>query len=188
MSIDSLISACDSKMNKSFEYLSRELRGIRTGRATTALIDYLKVDYYGSPTDMRELAAISVPDSTQLLVKPFDPGAKAEIVRTIETADLGLNPRTDGDTVRISIPAPSSERRQQLVAQVRKLAEDAKVALRNDRRDTNKQIDVQVKDKDNSISEDDGKRAKSQVEDLTKKWSSDIDSLSQAKCKEVEEV
>lgn len=188
MSIDSIISACDANMNKSFEYLSRELRGIRTGRATTALIEYLKVDYYGSPTDLRELAAVSVPDSTQLLVKPFDPGAKAEIVRAIETAELGLNPRTDGDSVRISVPSPSSERRQQLVSQVKKLGEDAKVALRNDRRDTNKQIDQRVKDKENSISEDDGKRAKSQVEDLTKKWAGEVETLCQAKASEVEEI
>lgn len=188
MSLDSIISACDAKMNKSFEYLSKELRGIRTGRATTALIDYLKVDYYGSPTDLRELAAISVPDSTQLLVKPFDPSAKSEIARTIETAELGLNPRTDGDTIRISVPAPSAERRQQLVTQVRKLGEDTKVALRNDRRDTNKQIDQQVKDKDNSISEDDGKRAKSRIDDLTKKWSSEVDKLCQTKASEVEEI
>lgn len=188
MSIDPIISACDSKMSKSFEYLSRELRGIRTGRATTALIEYLKVDYYGSPTDLRELAAISVTDSTQLLVKPFDPSAKTEIMRTIETAELGLNPRADGDSIRVSIPAPSAERRQQLVSQVRKLAEDSKVAMRNDRRDTNKQIDQLVKDKETSISEDDGKRAKSKIEDLTKKWSSDIDTLSQAKTLEVEKV
>ena len=117
MPLDTITHECRSRMDKSIEYFDRELRGIRTGRATTALIDYVKVDYYGSPTDLRELAGISVPEPTKLLVKPFDPGAKGDIVKAIEMADLGLNPQVDGATIRISVPSPSAERRKQLVNQ-----------------------------------------------------------------------
>ena len=114
MPLKNIIQETRQRMDRSLEHFDRELRGIRTGRATTALIEYVKVDYYGSPTELRELAAISVVDPTQLLVKPFDPSAKAGIVKAIETADLGLNPMTDGEVIRIAVPAPSGERRKQL--------------------------------------------------------------------------
>ena len=109
MEPDEILLECEERMDNTVEYLGRELRGIRTGRANTALLEYLKVDYYGSSTDLRELAAVSVSDATSLVVKPFDPGAKNEIVKAIETSDLGLNPQTDGGTIRTSLPfAPCS--------------------------------------------------------------------------------
>src|SRR5688572_416231 len=169
ITIDQIVKDCRAKMDKSVEHYERELRGLRTGRATTALIDYVKVDYYGNPTDLKGLAAISVPEPNQLLVKPFDPSSKNDIIKAIEKADLGLNPMSDGTTVRINVPAPSAERRQQLVGQVKKMAEDTKVAIRNERRDANKHIDTLVKDKAARISEDQGKNAKAQVEEMTKK-------------------
>lgn len=175
-------------MDKSVEYFDRELRGIRTGRATTALIDYVKVEYYGNPTDLRELASISVPEPTQLLVKPFDPAAKNDIIKAIETADLGLNPMAEGPAIRINVPPPSAERRKQLVAQVRKMAEDARVSVRNERRDGNKQVDQLVKDKANGISEDEGKNAKSRINDLTKDHIALIDSHCEKKAGEIEET
>jgi len=119
-------------MDKSVEYYDRELRGIRTGRSTTALIDYIKVEYYGNPTDLRELAAISVPEPTRLVVKPFDPAAQSDIIKAIETADLGLNPQADAQSIRISVPAPSAERRKQLVNQVRKMAQSLGPGLGED--------------------------------------------------------
>ncbi|MHC5023437.1 MAG: ribosome recycling factor [Planctomycetota bacterium] len=188
MSLDTIISHCRDRMDKSVQYLDNELRGLRTGRATTALIDYLRVDYYGSPTELRELAGISVPEPTQLLVKPFDPGSKNEIVRTLETAELGLNPQVDGNSIRINVPPPSGDRRKQLVAQVRKIAEEAKVAVRNERRDANKQVDQSVKDKTNTISEDAGKGAKSDIDELTKTHIELIDQHANKKVKEIEEV
>ena len=126
MDLASIQSETKSKMDKSVEHLERELRGIRTGRATPGLIESVKVDYYGSMTDLRDIAGISTPEPTQLLVKPFDASAKQAIVKAIESADLGLNPIPEGNAVRINVPAPSAERRKQLAAQVRKLAEDAK--------------------------------------------------------------
>lgn len=186
MPIRAVERECKERMDKSRAYLEAELRGIRTGRATTALVDYIKIDYYGTPTDLRELAAISVPEPTLILIKPFDPTAKNSIIKGVETADLGFNPMADGDAVRVSVPAPSSERRQQLVGQVKKMAEEARIAIRNERRDANKQLDSIVKDKDNSISEDQGKGAKSGIDDMTKNHIKDIDDLCNRKIKEVE--
>jgi ribosome recycling factor len=111
MTPDQIIRDCKAKMDKSIEHYEKELRGLRTGRATTALIDYVKVDYYGSPTDLKALAAVSVPEPNQLLVKPFDPASKNDIIKAIERADLGLNPMSEGTQIRISVPAPSAERR-----------------------------------------------------------------------------
>ncbi len=154
MDVDWILQDCRERMDKSLDYFQRELRGIRTGRASTALIDYVKVDYYGSVTELRELAAVSVPEPTMLLVKPFDPSSQSNIIKALETADLGLNPRPDGPAIRIGVPPPSAERRKQLMTQVKKMAEDARVAIRNERRDANKHLDQLVKDK--TISEDNG--------------------------------
>ncbi|MHC4447730.1 MAG: ribosome-recycling factor, partial [Planctomycetota bacterium] len=119
--MDGILRDCQQRMDKSVEYFERELRGIRTGRATTALVEYVKVDYYGSPTELREIAAVSVPEPTQLLIKPFDPSATTTIVKAIETADLGLNPIPAPSSIRINVPPPSAERRRQLVGQVPQL-------------------------------------------------------------------
>ena len=188
MALKQIITECKSRMDKSVEYFQNELRGIRTGRATTALVDHLKVEYYGSQTDLRELAAISVPEPTKLLIKPFDPAAKNDIVKAIETADLGLNPQVDGNSIYVSIPPPSAERRQQLVAQVKKMAEEARVAVRNERRDAIKEIDKAAKDKENHISEDQAKDAKDQVDGLTKSHTKTIDTDCDRKSAEVQEI
>jgi ribosome recycling factor len=188
MTPDQIIRDCKTKMDKSLEHYEKELRGLRTGRATTALIDYVKVDYYGNPTDLKSIAAVSVPEPNQLLVKPFDPSSKNDIIKAIEKADLGLNPMSEGTQIRISVPAPSAERRKQLVGQVKKMGEDSKVALRNERRDALKHIDMLVKDKNAHLSEDDAKSAKTQIEDMTKKHVEQIDQMITKKSAEVMEV
>lgn len=180
-----ILKSTRQSMDKAIEYLTRELRGIRTGRASTALIEYLKVDYYGSSTDLRDLAAISVPEPTQLLVKPFDPSSKTSISKAIETADLGLNPTVDGEAIRIAVPSPSAERRTQLAAQAKKMGEESKVAIRNERRDAHKQIDTMVKDKTSSMSEDQGKASKSNIDDATKGHVSQIDDIVSKKVSEI---
>lgn len=177
---------CKAKMDKSVEYLEKELRGIRTGRASTALIEYVKVDYYGNSTDLREIAAVSVPEPTQLMVKPFDPSAKNDIIKAIEKADLGLNPMSEGAAIRINVPPPSAERRKLLAGQVRKMAEEAKVAIRNERRDANKHIDQMAKDKTQNLPEDVAKRAKEDIEAATKKHTERVDELCNKKILEVE--
>ncbi len=186
MTLAQVVAECKSKMDKSVSYYDNELHGIRTGRASSALIDHVKVDYYGSPTELRELAMINVPEPTKLMIKPFDPGSKNEIVKALEVADLGLNPMVDGDTIRINVPPPSSERRKQLIGQVKKMAEDTRIAIRNERRDALKHIDGLVKDKTNSVSEDQAKDAKSEVEDLTKAHVKTIDDRCAGKCEEIE--
>lgn len=188
MNLDQIVRDCKSKMAKSVEHYEKELRGLRTGRATTALIDYVKVDYYGSPTDLKSIAAVSVPEPNQLLVKPFDPTTKNDIIKAIEKADLGLNPMSEGATVRISVPAPSAERRQQLVGQVKKMAEDSKVAIRNERRDALKHVDMMLKDKSSGLSEDQAKSSKTQIEDMTKKHIEQIDQMAGKKSAEVVQV
>ena len=187
MDADTILLECEERMDKTVEYLTRELRGVRTGRATTALIEYVKVDYYGSPTDLRELAGITVPEPTQLLVKPFDPGAKQAIIKAIESAQLGLNPQSEGNAVRIMVPAPSGDRRKQLVGQVRKMAEEAKVAIRNERRDANKHIDQLANGKD-PLPEDAVESAKEEIDAMTKRHTERIDELSGKKAKEIEEI
>ncbi len=188
MDLKTIISETDDRMQKSTDYLQRELRGLRTGRASTALLEYIKVDYYGSHTDLRELAAITVAEATQLVVKPFDPGAKHDIVRAIETSGLGLNPMVDGGMIRINVPAPSADRRKQLISQVKKLAEETKVAVRNERRDANKSVDTAVADKKNAIPEDSAKDAKDQIDKMTKKFCDALDTIATKKCVEVEAI
>ncbi|MBT4531010.1 MAG: ribosome recycling factor [Phycisphaerae bacterium] len=188
MSIKAVTKDCQSKMDKSVEYFGKELHGIRTGRANTALIEYIKIEYYGSPTDLKDISAISVSEVTQLVVKPYDPSSKNDIIKGLESANLGLNPQSEGDIIRINIPAPSAERRAQLVNQVKKMSEESRIAIRNERRDAIKHIDVLVKDKSNAVSEDDGKHGKDDVESMTKKHISKIDEMTTEKSKEVETI
>ena len=186
MDIDEILLECGETMDKSLKYLQKELRGIRTGRANTALLEYVKVDYYGSSTDLRELAAISVAESQQLLVKPFDPAAKNDIIKAIEAAELGLNPMAEGNAIRVTVPAPSADRRKQLVSQVKKMGEDGKVSCRNARRDAIKHIEATGNEQ--KLSDDDVDRAKSEVEDATKQHVARIDEMVTRKVSEVEDV
>jgi len=148
----------------------------------------VKVDYYGSSTDLRDIAQVSVPEPTQIVIKPFDPSSTAAIVKAIETADLGFNPQTEGQSIRINVPPPSAERRKQLIQQVKKMAEDSRVAIRNERRDANKQMDQLAADKESHISEDQAKAVKSDIDDLTKKHVARIDEACEKKVTEIEET
>jgi len=188
MDIDTVILEAEERMDKSVEYLQREYRGVRTGRASTALLEYIKVEYYGSTVDLREIAAVSVPEPTQLLVKPFDPGAKNEIIKAIERSGLGLNPQAEGSQIRIMLPPSSAERRKQLATQVRKMAEDSRVTIRNERRDANKSVDALLADPKLKVSEDQAKRAKEAIDEATKKATARIDELTTKKVAEVEEI
>lgn len=186
MDIDTILLECEELMNKSVDHLAKELRGMRTGRATTALLEYIKVDYYGSATDLREIAAVNVSEATQLVVKPFDPGAKSEIMKALEKA--GYNPMAEGSMFRINLPPPSSERRKQLAGQVRKLAEDTKVAIRNERRDANKHIDQLLQNKSAGVTEDTAKSAKADIDKLTQDHTQKVDEASSKKISEIEEI
>lgn len=183
---DTILLETEEQMTKAVDYLKNELRGIRTGRATPAMIEYVKVDYYGASTDLKSLALISVPEPTQLLVKPFDAGALSEIKKAIEAAGLGLNPMSEGKQLRINVPPLSGERRQQLVAKVKKLGEEAKVVLRNARRDGNKHADGLKSG--GHIAEDEIDTLKEEIQELLKKYEGEVDKLVEQKSKEITEV
>jgi len=180
---------CADKMAKTIDFLKHELRGIRTGRAHGGLIEHIKIEVssYGSTMELRELATISVPEPTTLLVKPFDPGTLKDIEKGLQTSELGITPMSDGKAIRLPVPPLSGERRQQLVQQIKKLAEAQKITVRNARRDANKAADNAEK-KDKTISEDQAADVKDAVQKLTKKYEDEIDAILAAKTKEIEEV
>jgi ribosome recycling factor len=188
MTPNSILKDAQQHMDKSVDYLKRELRGLRTGRASTALVEYIKVDYYGNPTDLKSLAAISTPEPTQILIQPFDPGSTTDIKKALETSDLGLNPQVEAKNIRISVPPLSKERRQQLVTQAKKIGEETKIAIRNSRRDANKHADQLTKDKSVHISEDEIKGLHAEIQDLLKKYEKEVDDAVDQKSKEIMEV
>jgi ribosome recycling factor len=185
MAIDDILLEVEEKMDHAVEYLKREFRGIRTGRASGGLVEHIKVDYYGSPTDLRKLATISVPEAALIVIKPFDPGSLKEIERAIQASDLGITPASDGKVIRLSVPSLSTERRDQLAGQLKKMSESARVSIRNARRDGNKSIEKE--EKASELSEDDARKAKEDVQDLTKEYEAKVDEILEAKIKEIQE-
>ena len=187
MPIDEIEFECQEQMEKASDFLRQEFRGIRTGRASPGLVEHLRVEVesYGSTMELRELASISVPEPTQLLVKPFDPTTLKDIDRAIQASGLGITPMSDGKVIRLPVPPLSGERRQQLLGQVRKLGENQKIAVRNIRRDANKKVDAEQKAKE--ISEDDADRSKENIQEFIKDAEKQIDSLVTNKSKEIQD-
>jgi ribosome recycling factor len=188
MDLDEILLTCEESMDKALDYLKNELRGVRTGRASTSLVEFIKVDYYGTMADLRSLALISVPEATQLLIKPFDAASVQAVNKAIQAAGLGLNPVVEGKQIRLNLPSLSGERRNQLIGSVKSMGEQAKVAVRNSRRDANKHIDQAGKDKSLGLSEDQIEQTKTDVQELLKKYEQQVDDLIAAKTKEVQEV
>ncbi|MEO1584510.1 MAG: ribosome recycling factor [Planctomycetota bacterium] len=184
---DTILLEAEEQMTKAIDYLTQEFKGLRGGRASTALVEFVKVDYYGAQTDLKSLAAVSTPEPTQILIKPFDAGAVSEIRKALEESDLGLSPNVDGKQIRLNVPPLSTERRQQLVGKAKKLAEDSKVVMRNARRDANKAADALGKG-DSNISEDEVSTLKDEIQELLKKHEASIDSLVKDKSAEIMEV
>ncbi|MCA9278703.1 MAG: ribosome recycling factor [Phycisphaeraceae bacterium] len=185
---DTILLEAEEAMAKAIDYLDHEMRGMRTGRASPALVEYIKVEYYGSPTDLKQIAAVSVPEATQLLIKPFDATSVSDIRKALEASDLGLNPQVEGKQIRLNIPPLSRERRQQLVGHVKKMGEEQKVVVRNARRDANKHAEALAKDKDAHFPEDELKTLKDEIQELTKKYEGMIDTKIDAKSTEVMEI
>jgi len=186
MPMDDILLNCEEKMESAVSYLREEFRGMRTGRASAGLVDHIKVDYYGSPTDLRQLASIAVPEPTMIMLKPFDPASVRDIEKAILAANIGLTPSVDGKIIRLNIPALSTERREQLASQARKMSESTRVAIRNARRDANKVIDREQKD--SILTEDDAKKGKDDVQDLTRKYEATVTELLDAKTEEIMET
>jgi ribosome recycling factor len=183
MPVDDVILDFEMHLEKATEHLQQELRGIRTGRASPALVEHVKVDYYGTPTDLRSIAAISIPEATQILVKPFSPQDLKAIEKAIGDANLGLTPHSDGKQLRMNLPPLSQERRLQLVGQCKKMAEETKIAIRNSRREANKVLETEQKG--GILTEDELKTGKDQVQELTKQYETKVDDLIEHKRAEV---
>ena len=186
MTVDDILLEAEDKMQKAVEHLKAGLRTLRTGRASAGLVEHLKVDYYGSPTELRQLATITVPDPLLIVIKPYDPGSIGDIAKGIQASELGITPIADGKMIRLSIPPLSQERRTQLVHQVKEQTEEAKVALRNVRRDAIKHIDADEKTK--TISEDDARKARVDATDLVHTYEKQLDEALQHKTDEIMEV
>jgi ribosome recycling factor len=184
--MDEILFEAEEHMEKAFEHLKHEFRGLRTGRASTALVEYVKVDYYGTPTDLRALASLTTPDASQILIKPFDPTSLKAIVRGLEEANLGINPQSDGKQIRMILPALSGERRQQLAHKVKEAAEHTRVSLRNLRRDANKKIDHE--EKESILTQDQAKGGRDDVQELLKKYEGTVETLVADKTKEIMQV
>ena len=186
MALDDVMLEVESSMESAVDYLRQEFRGIRTGRASVGLVDHMKVEYYGSPTDLRQLASLSTPDATMILIKPFDPSSLKEIERAIQKSELGINPQSDGKVIRLVVPALSTERRQQIAGQLKKMSEAARVSVRNARRDGNKE--VEKLEKASEMTEDEATKAKESIQELTKTYEAKIDELLASKTKEIQET
>jgi len=184
--IDDWLRDAEERMDKSLEALHKELAGIRTGRATPALVDRLHVDYYGAPTPLQSLANITAPESRLLVIQPYDRGAMAAIEKAIQRSELGLNPSNDGTLIRIPIPPLTEERRKEFVKVVKQKAEAARVAIRNIRRD---EVDhIRKIDKDGEVGADEVDRGLAQIQKITDRFVAKVDEIAHKKEQEILEV
>lgn len=183
MNSDEILMDAEERMEKAIAKLKNDLTGIRTGRANPGLVDSLRVEAYGSPTPIKTIASVSAPEPQQLVIRPFDPSTIKDIERGIINSDLGLAPNSDGKVIRLNIPPLSGDVRKKMVARTKDLAEEAKIAIRNVRRDGNKHADQG--EKDGELSEDGCKSLKDEIQELTKKFENAANDLAQAKEAEV---
>jgi ribosome recycling factor len=186
MPVDDVLMDCEVAMEKATEHLQHELRAIRTGRASPSLVEHIQVDYYGTPTPIKSIAIIQVPEATQLVIRPFTPGDIKWIEKAINDSKLTLTPHSDGRQLRLVLPPMSQETRLKMVGQVKAMAEDVKIRIRNARRDANKLIDTEQKG--GGMTEDEADAGKEQVQTLTKQYEAKVDDVIEHKRKEVMEV
>ena len=185
MPMQEVISENKSKMQKAVEMLQDDLKAFRGGRATPALVEHLKIEYYGSPTPLKSLATVSAPEVDLLVIKPFDPASVRDIEKAIKSSDLSIAPMVEGKFIRLNIPPLSEERRKQLVQQARQAGEQTKVSIRNVRRDANKHLEKQ--EKNSEITEDDLQLGKKQIDDITKELTDRVDKIVRHKADEIME-
>ncbi|MEM6798495.1 MAG: ribosome recycling factor [Planctomycetota bacterium] len=185
MSTEEILLDAEERMEKAVAKLKGDLTGIRTGRANPGMVDSLRVDVYGSPTPIKQIASVSAPEPQQLVIRPFDPGTIKDIEKGVIASDLGLAPQSDGKVIRLNIPPLSGDVRKKMVTRTKELAEESKVSIRNVRRDANKHLDQMEKDKE--LGEDDCKSYKEDIQELTNKYESQASDLAKAKEAEVME-
>ncbi|MBC8874101.1 MAG: ribosome recycling factor [Planctomycetes bacterium] len=185
MTSEDILFDAEERMDKAAGVLKTSLAGIRTGRANPGLVDTLRVEAYGSSCPLKQLANVGAPEPTQIVIRPYDPGTMKDIEKAIVASDLGFNPQNDGRLIRINIPPLSGEVRRRMVGRVKDLAEEAKISIRNIRRDANKAADQAEKAKE--MSEDERDDTKKEVQDLTKTYEKQVNDLAKAKETEVME-
>jgi ribosome recycling factor len=175
----------EERMEKAIAVLKSALAGIRTGRANPGLVESLRVEVYGSPVPIKQVAAVGAPEPTQIVIRPYDPGTLKDIEKAILASDIGFTPQSDGRVIRLNVPPLSGEVRRKMVGRIKDLAEESKVAIRNIRRDGNKMADQGEKDGD--LPEDDADRVREEIQELTKTYESKINDLAKAREKDVME-
>jgi ribosome recycling factor len=184
--IDEVLSDASTRMGKTIEALRKDLASVRTGRATPTLVDNIKADFYGTPTPLKQMATISAPEARLLVIQPWDNTTIGEIKKAILKSELGLNPSSDGNVIRLAIPPLSEERRRELVKAVHKKAEEGRIALRNIRRDALEMLRALEKEKE--ISQDEQKRAQERLQEITDSFIEKAGELAQAKEAELLQV
>jgi ribosome recycling factor len=174
------------RFDKALTHLKDQLKKIRTGRASAALVEGMRVDYYGTPTPIGQMAQISIPEPRQILIKPFDASALKELMKVVSQGDLGAAPQNDGKVLRITLPPLSGEQRAKYAAKVKEMCEETRVSMRNTRREINKHVDGLYKD--GGLTEDEHKKLQTQVQDLLKEFEKKVDDTQKAKVTEIEQV
>ena len=183
MGYDDILLGGEESMEKAVEHLIHTFRGIRTGRASPGLVENVRVDYYGSPTPLQHMAAVSVPEPRLIMIKPFDQSAVTEVVKALQKSELGITPQSDGKIIRLVLPPLSEERRKQLGVMVRDKAEESRIAIRNVRRDANKEADGAAE-----LTEDQRKELREEIDKLTKDYEAKVNAALEKKTKEITEV
>ena len=186
MNYKEIVKEAKVRMDKAVMHLQDLLRSVRTSQASPALVENIRVDYYGTPTPISQLGSISVPEPRQLMIKPFDGSILTEMSKSIQKSDLGINPQNDGKVLRLVLPQLSGEQRKKYAAKVKEMCEEARVALRNTRRDLNKMAD-QAK-KDGELTEDENKKLHDEIQKLLKEFEGNVDVVLDKKTKEVTEL
>jgi ribosome recycling factor len=185
MAFNELVKDAQARYDKALAHLGDLLKGIRTGRASPALVEHIRVDYYGAATPINQLASISIPEPRQILIKPFDPSVIKEVAKAILKSDLGANPQEDNKVLRITMPPLSGEQRQKFAAKAKELCEETRVSLRNVRRDVNKHSDGMLRD--GKLTEDEHKRLQEKVQTLLKDAEHKVDEVLKKKTQEITE-
>lgn len=173
--MDAVFTKAKEKMEKCLDALNRDYKAVRAGRANPAILDRVTVDYYGTPTPINQMAAISVPEPRMLMIQPWDASTLKDIEKAINTAEIGINPSNDGKVIRLAFPALTEERRKELVKDISKRGEEAKVAVRNVRRDA--MDDIKKLKKDNEITEDDQKNGEKKLQDITDSYIKQVEEM-----------
>lgn len=186
MSYQEILTEAKTRMDKAVKHLQDLLRSVRTSHASPALVEHIRVDYYGTPTPIAQLGSISIPEPRQLMIKPFDGSILTEIARAIQKSDLGINPQSDGKVLRLTLPQLSGEQRKKYAAKVKEMCEEGRVAMRNTRRDLNKLAETAKKA--GELTEDENRKLQDEIQKLLKSYEEKVDKILDTKTKEVTEL